>query len=226
MHKKQNGFSLIEMTIALLIIGTLLSVIFKAAPIMESVQLKATVKEVESYRLAAELFLEKYGSLPGDYRKAKENIAPYLKNGNGNGVLEGEGLDGHSEAFWFWQHLGAAGFIAHPGKNTSHTQATFGHGAPKAKIGGGFTVIHHPHTLIPMPGLWLRLGQQNGPTNDHALLTPSQAKYILDLCGEADPLHGQTRILPGTNVPASQCLEGGHLNLNTKHPACIAYFKL
>jgi hypothetical protein len=222
----EEGFSLIEISLALLLIGMLISAVLKSAPLIEAVQLRSVVKSMDSYRMATQLFVEKYGSLPGDYPKATEILGPHLQNGNGNGRIEGAGLDPHGEAFWFFQHLSAAGLIPHPGTLKSGEAISFGHGLPKAKIGGGFTVVENPPNHPPMPGLWILLGEQNGVLNNRSSLTPSQARQILDLCGEADPVHGSVRIFEGMDASPQSCLKDGHLNLEQQAATCIVYFKV
>ena len=222
----EQGFSLIEISLALLLIGMLISAVLKSAPLIEAVQLRAVVKNVDSYRMATQLFVEKYGHLPGDYPKASQTLGPLAQNGNGNGRVEGAGLDPHGEAFCFWQHLSSAGLIPHPGTLTPGETPAFGHGLPKARIGGGFTVVDNPPSVPAMPGLWILLGEQNGILNNHASLTPSQARQILDLCGEADPLHGSLRVMEGMDAPPQSCLHHGQLNLAQQAATCIVYFKV
>jgi prepilin-type N-terminal cleavage/methylation domain-containing protein len=221
---KDDGFSLIEISIVLIIIGLLTTFIMKAGTIIETCQLRSLVKNVDGYRIATHLFTEKYGYLPGDYPKAREILGAYLKNGNGNRHIEGAGMDKGGEAFWFWQHLGAAGLIPHPGILTPHELPGFGHGLPKSAIGGGLTVVENP--ARSMPGLWILLGEDNGLLNNRAVLTPHQAQQILDLYGEGDPLHGLVRIQEGVDVPPQSCIRSGRLALGYENPSCIVYFKI
>jgi prepilin-type N-terminal cleavage/methylation domain-containing protein len=225
-QRDEQGFSLIEISLALLLIGMLISAVLKSAPLIEAVQLRTVVKSVDSYRMATQLFVEKYGHLPGDYPKAGHTLGAHFHNGNGNGRIEGAGLDPHGEAFWFWQHLSAAGLIPHPGTLEPGKDPSFGQGLPKAKIGGGFTVVENPPHHPPMPGLWILLGEQNGVLNNRSSLTPSQARQILDLCGEADPVHGSVRVLEGADASPQSCLHNGHLNLEQQAATCVVYFRV
>lgn len=225
-RKTDDGFGLIEVTLVLLLVGLLMNFAFKSAPALESAQLRSVVRGVQTYRVATQLFRERYGYLPGDYPYAQRIIHPDLRNGNGNGIIEGAGMSYDSEAYWFWQHLGSAGLIAHPGRVPPHQKIAFNHGVPGSKAGGGFTVVSHPPGREKSSGPWLRLGQQNGDKNNRALLTPLQVKYILDLCGEGDPFHGSVVAWAGEEVPPSECVRAGRLNMKTSYPACVVYFKL
>lgn len=224
--KKVNddGFSLIEISLALFLVGFLMVMVFKAQPFMDSARLKMALKMVDSYRIATLLFMDKYGSLPGDYDHAHEAIAPYLKSGNRNGRLEGDGMDRHSEAFWFWQHLGAAGIIAHPGKVSDDQGVSFGHGLPQTKLDGGFTVVQDPDPS--MQGIWFVLGRAHNQKGTGAILTPLQAQELLDLAGERDMEDGMIRLMDGTDVPLHSCRQNGTLALGQKKLACTVYFKL
>ena len=133
--------------------------------------MRSVIQSVEAYRMATHLFVDRYGHLPGDHPHARETIAPYLRNGNGNGLIEGSPIQ-ESEAYAFWQHLGAAGLIAHPGRVADHQPVAFGHGVPGAKTGGGFTVVSAPPGMDPTGKAWLRLGNRGGDDNGRALLTP------------------------------------------------------
>ncbi|MBM3610236.1 MAG: prepilin-type N-terminal cleavage/methylation domain-containing protein [Alphaproteobacteria bacterium] len=218
-----RGFSLIEVTVALFLVGFLMVMVFKAQPFMDSARLKVALKMVDGFRVGTLVFMDKYGSLPGDYPKAHEAIASYLQSGNGNGYLEGDGMDRHSEAFWFWQHLGAAGIIPHPGKVQDHHAVSFGHGLPQTKLDGGFTVVQDPYPL--MRGIWFVLGRIHDQRGTGAILTPLQTQELLDLAGERDMEEGLIRVVDGTDVPQGSCILNGQLVLGNRYPACTIYFK-
>lgn len=218
-----NGFSLIEVSLALFLVGFLMVMVFKAQPFMDSARLKVALKMVDGFRVGTLVFMDKYGSLPGDYPKAHEAIAPYLKSGNGNGYLEGNSMDRQSEAFWFWQHLGAAGIIPHPGKIQDHHAVSFGHGLPQTKLDGGFTVVQDP--FPSMRGIWFVLGRIHNRKGTGAILTPLQAQELLDLGGEKDMEDGVIRLVDGTDVPRGSCIHNGQLVLNNRSLACTVYFK-
>ena len=222
----EPGFSLIEVSLALIIVGILLTFTFKTSSIIESVRLRSVAKAVETYRIATDLFVDKYGDLPGDYASAQVTINPSSRNGNGNGRVEGEGMDPRSEAFWFWQHLGDAGCIPHPGRLREGEAVTFGHGLPKSKMGGGFTVVQDPRGRTAMRGLWVLLGNAHGMRGSGAILTPMQAQGILDIFGERDVREGAVRVEEGTDVTPGSWMGDGRLMLQNSEPACIMYFKL
>ncbi len=225
--KDQKGFSLMEISVALIVMGILVAGTIKGYALIESAHLKTVIKNINQYRMAVNVFKDQYGALPGDYDQASQTIRSDLTDGNGNGRIEGEGLGGRSsEAVNFWQHLSAAGLMSSPGGVPDIGSASFGQGVPKAKLGGGITVAQDPTGPRPMQGLWFVLGEKNKSNGDGALLTPKQAMLLLKQLDTLDPLSGDVRIMPGADVAYDDCLKDGHLNIKTESAACIAYFKI
>lgn len=225
---KEDGFSLIEMAMVLVIIGLCLAGILKGQELLESARLKSVLTQVNSYRLATTIFYDRYGSLPGDFNQAKELIAPSLKNGNNDGRITGPGLSnslnsGDHEALSFWSHLAEAGLISSPGTSSNKsTQDHFNQGAPSSKVGGGFTVQYAPDTL---DGHWFMLGEENGNQGDGPLLTPLQALTIDKKADNGDPLSGNIQARNGKGAHHKGCIKNNTYNLENKEAACILYFR-
>lgn len=203
------GFSLIEMAMVLIVIGLIIGGVLKGQDLIEAAKLKAILTQLNEYRLATATFIERYDGLPGDFDKAAEYIEGVLKNGNNNGVIEGEGLAPESEAFQFWRHLAAAGLIVSKGP-------------PHCAIGGGITVVHSP--FPDMPGHWFLLGKANEAQGNGALLTPLQAMSLDKKADNGDPKSGRIRAFDGEGAEGT-CLRDGRYNSECKKPACIVYFQ-
>ena len=171
----QAGFSLVELAVVLIIMGLLIGGVLKGRELIESARLKRVVSQLNEFRLAINGFVDQYDAIPGDFHKASTLIDGTLRDGNGNGILEGGGLVPGSEALAFWSHLAAAGFIGHPGPKEAQNEGEFGKGAPASSLGGGFTVENNPHELH---GLWMILGKKHHDHGDGALLTPLQAMSL------------------------------------------------
>lgn len=220
----ESGFSLIEMSIVLLIIGLIIGGILKGQDLLESAKLKATMSQINEFRIAANIFYDKYDALPGDFEHAQQAIHISLKNGNGNGVVEGTGLtlqgEGH-ESLSFWAHLAAAGLISEPGVIPSSGVARFGQGAPASKMGGGFTVRHNPAS--DLEGHWFVLGKENGVRGDAALLTAEQAHAMDRKMDNGDPLSGRVQARDGQDQAPGSCVQQGRYNMQNKKPACVLY---
>jgi prepilin-type N-terminal cleavage/methylation domain-containing protein len=89
---RQQGFSLIESAIVLVIMGFLIGSVLKGRDLIESARLKRVISQLNEYRLATNTFLDKYDALPGDFSEASHVIDQRLQNGNGNGIVDGAGL--------------------------------------------------------------------------------------------------------------------------------------
>ncbi len=221
---RQAGFSLVELAVVLIIMGILIGGVLKGRELIESARLKRVVSQLTELRLAINGFVDQYDALPGDFSKASPLIEGDLRNGNGNGIVEGGGLAPGSEALAFWSHLAAADFIGRPGPKHAENEGDFGKGAPESSLGGGFTVENNPHGLH---GLWIILGRKHNDHGDGALLTPLQAMNVDKKLDNGFPTSGKVRAFDGADRDAHACVtEAGTYNLDNKEPACALFFQL
>lgn len=221
---QQAGFSLIELAVVLIIMGLLIGGVLKGKDLIESARLKRVISQLNEYRVATSTFLDKYDALPGDFNKASTMIKPGLRDGNGNGVVEGSGLSPGSEALAFWSHLAGADLIGSPGSEDEQNKGDFGKGAPESSLGGGFTVENNPHGL---KGLWFILGTKQGEHGDGGLLTPAQAMNIDKKLDNGHPTSGMVRAIDGSDARSHACVkEDGAYNIENHEAACALLFQL
>ena len=64
--KKQNGFTLVEIAIVLVIIGVLLGGVLKGQELIESSKIKGLAKDLNGISSMVASYQERYGGLPGD----------------------------------------------------------------------------------------------------------------------------------------------------------------
>ncbi|MFN7662768.1 MAG: type II secretion system protein [Alphaproteobacteria bacterium] len=222
--KDERGFSLIEIAIALIVVGLILGGVLKGQELIENAKLNVVARNVDMYRVAIHLFNDTYGGWPGDFHLASSHIHPSLRNGQNDGIIGGQGLNPLDEAGNVWTHLSRSGLIGDVGQLPSQGYAKGGQGVPQEKIGGVITVQHDPYP--DMPGPWLVLGRENGAHGDGALLTPQQAQILAQKMDSRDPTSGRVRGHAGANVSAEDCIKNGHFNSANKQPACILYFQI
>lgn len=116
--QKKAGFTLIELSIVLVIIGLIVGGILLGSTLIRSAEIRNTIKQAEAFTAAANTFLLKYNCLPGDCAEAftldlasaANGSGTYGEAGNGNGSIGEAG--GTSEAPAFWYHLSQANLIS------------------------------------------------------------------------------------------------------------------
>lgn len=109
--RKQNGFTLIEIAIVLVIIGLLLGGVLKGQELITSARVRNLITQQDGVKAAYFGFLDRYRALPGDYGAATANVpgcaACQIGDNNGQILLNGAILESISA----WEHLSKAGFI-------------------------------------------------------------------------------------------------------------------
>ena len=107
----QSAFTLVELSIVLVIIGLLLGGVLIGKDMIRQAQLRSMVTDMQGYLAAAQLFQDKYNCLPGDCANATQFWSG-VTNGNGNGQLDtGSAASAPGEIYGIWQQLAVAGYI-------------------------------------------------------------------------------------------------------------------
>lgn len=143
LRQNYSGFTLIELSIVLVIIGLIVGGVLVGRDLINAAEIRATVRQIEQFNAAANAFRSKYNCLPGDCADAEEFGFDPLSKGNGDGVIgvinigDCSGL-GFScpfihEYIDFWYHLSAAGFIA----NTIKPYHLLSQSNPSVDFAGG-----------------------------------------------------------------------------------------
>lgn len=113
--RRQDGFTLIEIAIVLVIIGLLLGGVLKGQELITSARVRNLISTQDGIKAAYFGFQDRFRALPGDYTTATTNIVGAISNGNGNGRVEtGAAVVAGSvaeEHILVWEHLSRAGFI-------------------------------------------------------------------------------------------------------------------
>jgi hypothetical protein len=198
MKKHLTAFSLLEISIALMVIGILMIGALKGKDLIDAARVYRLAGDLQAYQMATLRFYEMFQALPGDFDQASTRIKVCLSNGNGNGVIEGNGFDAGSEAYQAWAHLGAAKLIEH-------------HKPPSVFGGGHITFKTNPRDYLA--GAWVQLSRPDGG----GIFTPRQAQMLVEKLGS-------NQAIPDNGTGSGDCLlEDGSLNTKVDRPVCILF---
>lgn len=153
-----RGFTLLEISIVIVIIGLLAGGILVGRDMMEAAEIRATITQIEKYNTATRTFMLKYNALPGDMPPATAAAIGFKPRGvnpgqgDGDGVLAGSWVNGTNsrcdesqssgEVLLFWADLSQDNLIEGGFTDASaDTPATYegsdvARYMPKAKLGG------------------------------------------------------------------------------------------
>ncbi len=115
MQRKQCGFTLIEIAIAMAIISLLITLTVKGRELVENSRAKSLANDFRDIQVALFGYQDRFRALPGDAPAASANLSQSpasAHNGNGNQRIEGDLNSLMSESFFLWQHVRLAGFIS------------------------------------------------------------------------------------------------------------------
>jgi prepilin-type N-terminal cleavage/methylation domain-containing protein len=112
MQQRQQGFTLIEIAIVLVIIGVLLGGILKGQEMLTQGKIRAIEKELDGVAVAILGYRDRYKALPGDDSLASTRWTG-AQTGNSDGIILGNFNSSTvtEESFLAWQHLRYAGLI-------------------------------------------------------------------------------------------------------------------
>lgn len=161
----KTGFSLVELSIVLVILGLLTGGILGGQSLIHAAELRSITKEYETFQTAINTFKDKYFAVPGDMRNATDfwgyadtsgsggecgdpaadtGTGTETCNGTGNGRVADFFQGEDYEWYRFWQHLSNAGLITgnYTGVGTG-SPSVLGTNVPASKFGGVGWIMAH-----------------------------------------------------------------------------------
>jgi prepilin-type N-terminal cleavage/methylation domain-containing protein len=167
-----KGFTLIELSISLLIIGLLVGGVLVGQNLIRSAELQSVHKDFTQFNVASNSFLVKYSTHPGDFRNAQTLWGAGVANGNGNRKIDYSG-GGLGEEYNAWAHLSQAGLTK--GTYTGSDVTSL----PNGSLGNSHFRLSYQTGVYGKNGHMLSVNAKTGPVANAAILSPNDV-YSLD----------------------------------------------
>lgn len=219
MHRdNQAGFSLVELSIVLVILGLLAGGVLTGQSLIRAAELRSVTTEYGRYTAAMNTFRDKYFALPGDMNNAASFWAS-AANGNGNGQLDvASAVSVAGERYGFWQQLALAGLIegTYTGlaTATSVDDAVLGTNVPRSKLSNaGWSTAYVPTVAITdvvyyagnYGNLLLFGAQMTGALTQQVVLRPEEAWNVDTKIDDGKPAYGRVRAYESQGHATTGC---------------------
>ncbi len=135
-RRKRSAFSLIELSIVLIIIGLLIAGVTGGASLIKSSELRSIITEARNWGIAVNSFYNQFDALPGDFG----TVLSGSEQGNDNSAIEYFNSDDIAEGRNAWVQMKAAAILDSNVLSSASSvvspasQVSFGVNIPASKI--------------------------------------------------------------------------------------------
>ncbi len=231
--KKQSGFSLVELSIVLVILGLLTGGILAGQSLIRAAEMRSVIAQSSQYITAVGTFRDKYFALPGDMPNATSfwgradgvagngqcaapltdtNTGAPTCNGDGNGQIA---LATTNEYRRVWEHLSASGLIE--GSYTGITTLpTIGVNVPATKLTNvGISLYHQVdnytdvnHWPMPYRNIFtFGTAPASATHTAHAAFLPEEAWNLDTKLDDGRPGYGRVWNFKNTSTATPGCVD-------------------
>jgi prepilin-type N-terminal cleavage/methylation domain-containing protein len=221
MQKSEAGFSLLEFSIVIVIIGLLAMGLTTGEAMARASRVQTIISEVSQHKTAFANFKQTYNYLPGDMPDAAKIWTSQCEkaacNGNGDGQVQfgSIGVEKGREHVRAWQHLALAGMISGQYSGTEWPEGTdsarlvASKNIPSSDIAGA---VWNVYSDVPLRGhTGNRLVLSAAPTAADGVNLPEAgviaADEAADFDNKADDGNPETGVVQSANAAgASNCI--------------------
>ncbi len=242
LNKKSQGFTLIELSIVLVIISLIVGGVIGGKSLIYSARISQQVAQLHEFRVAYNNFQLQYDAMPGDFLEAT-SFWPSggTANGDGDGMLERSGNstnvnDGNynAELPLFFQHLSLADLVSQKYDGSSD----IGKGYPALGFSDGFGLVagmRNTYETLSCAKIQLKLYLQVGlPVNMPALgfgdnasvFKGSDAKRIDRKLDDGMATTGAYCSWNANGDATGTCHNNGAYNVASQSVGCRSSFRL
>jgi prepilin-type N-terminal cleavage/methylation domain-containing protein len=251
-HVQTTGFTLIEMSIVLVIIGLIVGGVLAGRELVRSAELKSVITDINSFTSAIHTFRDKYSAIPGDMPNATTywgtdascpntpaNSVPKKAtcNGNGDGTIGPWPTAQTYEIPRTWQHLANAGLIAgsYTGVSAPAGGVIPGLNGPASRISGaGYSIEYNANfgltEFMPIQAHVIYFGATVvGDNTEGPAISPADAYAIDSKMDDGMPATGVVMSL-GTlydpNCYTAAAYPNEKYDLTKNGPQCALMFRM
>ncbi len=235
-----KGFTLIELSIVLVIISLIVGGVIGGKALINSSELQSIITDVNGFKTAINTYKLNYDTLPGDHRDAwsyfgggVNTICGANADANASDGCNGDGngrIDGKNEEVRAWQHLALAD-IYHGVSPVAGLTGTYdlGENLPRSKRGQTGYVMGYSYVYMKRAGndISYAAPRDNGNTFDTAVLSVKDAisidKKMDDGLADSGDVYGATGVLyealcatQGSSNPAPSSYIKGNAGTNCR----------
>ena len=251
-NNKKKGFTLVELSIVLIIIGLLVTGVTAGASLIKNAELRSVMSEATGYRTAVNSFYSKYsGNFPGDYAQTIGS-ATGSQLGDGDGRIEhyndnatAATAEGRMEGNIAWQQLlndtpsfidgGFTPATADTSAGVWTTNLTPGTNIPESKYNNAGWVFDYEASFNASAGDNVVIITAAMPADIGTASSSAVEATSVAILGGGDALSIDTKLddgdpdtgdVGGHNSTDSNCISSGSYNTTGNTAVCALSFRI